>query len=152
MNKEQFFESLLNEKLFCTLSGGGRNMDLPEEDQFDYIDVGDLVESAYRTKAFPFGMRGVVTKLWPETKEITIKTVNGGHRKIKAYTVCEVKKSGEMSESIKFNTNQPMNETIDGKYAAACYRAERVLASFYKDFGKEMTRMAFEHELDDIDF
>lgn len=48
--------------------------------------------------------------------------------------------------------NQPMNETIDGKYAAACYRAERVLASFYKDFGKEMTRMAFEHELDDIDF
>lgn len=48
--------------------------------------------------------------------------------------------------------NKPMNETIDGKYAAACYRAERVLASFYKDFGKEMTRMAFEHELDDIDF
>ena len=48
--------------------------------------------------------------------------------------------------------NQPMNETIDGKYAAACYRAERVLASFYKDFGKEMTRMAFKHELDDIDF
>ena len=45
-----------------------------------------------------------------------------------------------------------MNETIDGKYAAACYRAERVLASFYKDYGKEMTKMAFEHELDDIDF
>lgn len=55
-------------------------------------------------------------------------------------------------ESLLKLENKPMNETIDGKYAAACYRAERVLASFYKDFGKEMTRMAFEHELDDIDF
>ena len=55
-------------------------------------------------------------------------------------------------ESLLKLENKPMNETIDGKYAAACYRAERVLASFYKDYGKEMTRMAFEHELDDIDF
>ena len=43
-------------------------------------------------------------------------------------------------------------ETIDGKYAAACFRAERVIASFYKDYGKEMTKMAFEHELENIDF
>lgn len=55
-------------------------------------------------------------------------------------------------ESLLAEEKKPVNETIDGKYAAACYRAERVLASFYKDFGKEMTKMAFEHELDDIDF
>ena len=45
-----------------------------------------------------------------------------------------------------------MNETMDGKYAAACFRARRVIASFYKDYGKEMTKMTFEHELEDIDF
>lgn len=61
-------------------------------------------------------------------------------------------KKTEFFESLLKLENKPMNETIDGKYAAACYHAERVLASFYKDFGKEMTRMAFEHELDDIDF
>lgn len=55
-------------------------------------------------------------------------------------------------ERLLAEDKKPVNETIDGKYAAACYRAERVLASFYKDFGKEMTKMAFEHELDDIDF
>lgn len=61
-------------------------------------------------------------------------------------------KKTEFFESLLKIKNKQMNETIDGKYAAACCRAERVLASFYKDFGKEMTRMAFEHELEDIDF
>ena len=61
-------------------------------------------------------------------------------------------KKTEFFESLLKIKNKPMNETIDGKYAAACFRAERVLASFYKDYGKEMTKMAFEHELEDIDF
>lgn len=45
-----------------------------------------------------------------------------------------------------------MNETIDGKYADACFRAERIIASFCKEYGKEITKMAFERELEDIDF
>ena len=48
--------------------------------------------------------------------------------------------------------NKPMNETIDGKYADACFRAERIIASFCKEYGERMTKMAFEHELEDIDF
>lgn len=55
-------------------------------------------------------------------------------------------------ESLLKIKNKPMNETMDGKYAAACFRAERIIASFCKDYGKEMTKMAFERELEDIDF
>ena len=55
-------------------------------------------------------------------------------------------------ESLLKIKNKQMNETMDGKYAAACFRAGRVIASFYKEYGKEMTKMAFERELEDIDF
>lgn len=40
-----------------------------------------------------------------------------------------------------------LNEDIDAVYSAACYRAERVISSFIKDFGKEMTERAFEKAL-----
>ena len=40
---------------------------------------------------------------------------------------------------------------MDGKYANACFRAERIIASFCKEYGERMTKMAFEHELKDID-
>ena len=55
-------------------------------------------------------------------------------------------------ESLLKIKNKPMNETIDGKYADACFRAERIIASFCKEYGKEITKMAFERELEDIDF
>lgn len=55
-------------------------------------------------------------------------------------------------ESLLKIKNKQMNETIDGKYADACFRAERIIASFCKEYGERMTKMAFEHELKDIDF
>lgn len=40
-----------------------------------------------------------------------------------------------------------LNEDVDAIYFAACHRAERVISSFIKDFGKEMTERAFEKAL-----
>lgn len=61
-------------------------------------------------------------------------------------------KKTEFFESLLKIKNKPINETMDGKYAAACFRAERSIASFCKEYGERMTKMAFEHELKDIDF
>ena len=49
-------------------------------------------------------------------------------------------------ESIIKKDNK-LNEDIDAVYFAACHRAERVISSFIKDFGKEMTERAFEKAL-----
>ena len=48
--------------------------------------------------------------------------------------------------------NEPMKEGIDEDYFTACYRAEKVVNSFEKTYGKEMTMRAFMKQFEDIDF
>lgn len=57
----------------------------------------------------------------------------------------------ELFESL-LELNKPMKEDIDGDYFAACDRAGRVVKSFEKTYGKEMTMRAFMAQFEDIDF
>ena len=103
---------------------------------------------------------------FPSKGKYNIESVKRGHYDYSedgdgVYDCCEIYCSDkkvvsdsyeDFFESLLKIKNKPMNETMDGKYAAACFRAGRVIASFYKEYGKEMTKMAFERELEDIDF
>lgn len=57
----------------------------------------------------------------------------------------------ELFESL-LEMNKPLKEDIDGDYFAACDRAGRVVKSFEKTYGKEMTMRAFMSQFEDIDF
>lgn len=57
----------------------------------------------------------------------------------------------ELFESL-LEMNKPLKEGIDEDYFAACDRAERVVKSFEKTYGKEMTMRAFMSQFEDIDF
>ena len=57
----------------------------------------------------------------------------------------------EFFESL-IKMDKPLKEGIDEDYFAACYRAEKVVNSFEKTYGKEMTMRAFMKQFEDIDF
>ncbi len=43
-----------------------------------------------------------------------------------------------------------LNEDIDDVYTAACYRADRIVKSFLKDFPKGVIKSAFEHAIEEL--
>lgn len=57
----------------------------------------------------------------------------------------------EFFESL-IKMDKPLKEGIDEDYFTACYRAEKVVNSFEKTYGKEMTMRAFMKQFEDIDF
>jgi len=57
----------------------------------------------------------------------------------------------EFFESL-IELDKPLKEYVDEDYFTACYRAEKVVNSFEKTYGREMTMRAFMKQFEDIDF